>query len=159
MVEQLDAGLANLARIVYKQFNRDINNCPGCGAAGGLAAGAIAFMNARLVSGIKTLIMYSNLEKEMADADWVITGEGCFDRQSLYGKVVQGIAHAASKSKTQLAVIAGQVKLLPGEYEKLGIAAAISCKTDDISVEQAITNSVQLLQQATERFVKENLTR
>ncbi|MEJ2704116.1 MAG: glycerate kinase, partial [Sedimentisphaerales bacterium] len=91
MVERLEAGLAHLARLVREQLGRDIANVPGAGAAGGLAAGAIAFMNATLVSGIETMMAHSDLRRELESADWVITGEGCFDRQSLSGKVVAGV--------------------------------------------------------------------
>ena len=156
MVKRLEAGLANLAELVRKQLNCDIN-IPGAGAAGGLAAGAVAFMNAKLVSGIETIINHSNLEAELADADWIITGEGCFDRQSLYGKAISGLAEVAAKSNTAVAVIAGQVNLSGQEYQKLRIVTAISCKPKDISVESALKNCRTLLRSATERFVKENL--
>jgi len=157
MVDKLEAGLANLADVVHKQLNCDISNILGGGAAGGLAAGAVAFMNAKLVSGIEMIIDYSNLEAELADADWVVTGEGCFDRQSLYGKVVAGVAHAAAKFNTAVAVIAGQVNLPKPEYQKLGIATAISCKQDAQSLESALMSCRANLRLAAERFVRENL--
>ena len=130
MVEALEEGLCHLGELVREQLNRDILEVPGAGAAGGLGAGALTFMNGRLVSGIDTIIKYSNIEAELIDADWLITGEGCFDRQSLYGKVVTGISKIASKAKVRIAVIAGQVKLSKEEYQKIGIATAISCKPD-----------------------------
>jgi len=156
MVDKLEAGLINLAELVRKQLNCDISSIPGGGAAGGLAAGAVAFMKAKLVSGIETIINYSNLEAELFDADWIITGEGCFDRQSLYGKVVAGVAHAAAKFNTAVAVIAGQVNLPKPEYQKLGIATAISCKPEGQSLESALKNCRTNLRLATERFVREN---
>ena len=156
MVSRLEAGLINLVKLIGKQLNCDIN-IPGAGAAGGLAAGAVAFMNAELVSGIKTIIDHSNLEAELVDADWVVTGEGCFDRQSLYGKVVSGVAEVAVKSDTNIAVIAGQVNLSEQEYQKLGIRTVISCKQENISVESSLQNSKELLRLAAERFVRENI--
>ena len=156
MVNRLEAGLANMAEVVRKQLNCD-TNIPGAGAAGGLAAGAVAFMNAELVSGIKTIIDHSNLEAELVDADWVVTGEGCFDRQSLYGKVVSGVAEVAVKSDTNVAVVAGQVNLSEQEYQKLGIRTAISCKPENISLESSLQNSKELLRLAAERFVRENI--
>jgi len=156
MVNKLEAGLVNLAELVRKQLNCDID-IPGAGAAGGLAAGAVAFMKAKLVSGIKTIISHSNLEAELIDADWIITGEGCFDQQSLYGKVVSGIAEVTSHTNTAVVVIAGQVNLSGQEYQKLGIATAISCKPKDMSIESALENCRALLRLAAERFVRENL--
>jgi len=157
MVEQLEKGLAHLANIVSKQIGRDIN-VPGAGAAGGLAGGAIAFMNADVVSGIETIMAHSNLLIELESADWVITGEGSFDSQSLYGKVVSGILKSALQSHTRLAVLAGQVDILQQEYEKIGIAAAISCRDENMSLDYALENSRALLYSAAQRFAKQYLS-
>jgi len=89
-VEILEAGLAHLADVIRVQIGPDIRDLPGAGAAGGLAAGAVAFLGARLVSGIDEVMAQSRLAEEVADADWVITGEGRFDPQSLRGKVISG---------------------------------------------------------------------
>jgi len=159
MVEQLEKGLAHLADLVRKQLQRDIDNVPGAGAAGGLTAGAIAFMDAAVVSGIETVMARSNLLAELESADWVITGEGSFDRQSLYGKVVSGILTMASQSHTRLAVLAGQVNIPQEEYQKIGIAAAISCREDNMSLDYALENSRALLYLAAQRFAKQYLSR
>jgi glycerate kinase len=157
MVEQLEKGLWHLAVLVQEQLARDINNVPGAGAAGGLAAGALAFMNATLVSGIKTVMTRSSLSAELQSADWVITGEGSFDRQSLYGKVVSGIAKLASTSHTRIAVIAGEVSVREKEYQTLGIETAIGCRTKDMSLDYALANSHELLHLASKRLAKEYL--
>ncbi|MCP4258146.1 MAG: glycerate kinase [Planctomycetes bacterium] len=156
MVEQLEKGLAHLADLVGKQLGRDIN-VPGAGAAGGLAGGAIAFMNADVVSGIETIMAHSNLLGELESAEWVITGEGSFDRQSLYGKVISGVLKAAVQSQTHLAVLAGQVDIPQQEYQKIGITAAISCKDENMSLDYALENSRELLYTAAKRFASENL--
>lgn len=157
MVEQLEKGLAHLADLVRKQLQRDIDNVPGAGAAGGLTAGAIAFMNAVVVSGIETVMARSNLRAELESADWVITGEGSFDQQSLYGKVVSGILKIASKSNTRLAVLAGQVNISQQECQQKGIAAAISGKEGNMSLDYALENSRELLYLAAKRFAKQYL--
>jgi len=158
MVEQLEKGLAHLADLVRRKLQRDINNVPGAGAAGGLAAGAIAFMNATIVSGIETVMARSNLRAEFESADWVITGEGSFDRQSLYGKVVSGILTMACQSRTRVAVLAGQVNMPQQEYQKIGIAAAISSREDNMSLEYALKNRRALLYSAAQRFAKQYLS-
>jgi glycerate kinase len=156
MVEQLEKGLAHLADLVSKQLGRDIN-VPGAGAAGGLAGGAIAFMNADVVYGIETIMAHSNLLTELESADWVITGEGSFDSQSLYGKVVSGILKTASKSHTRVAVLAGQVNIPQQEYEKIGITTAISCRDENMSLDYALENSRALLSSAAKRFASQYL--
>ena len=157
IVERLEKGLAHLADVVREQLQRDISDIPGAGAAGGLAAGAVAFMNAELVSGIDTIMARSNLNAELKSADWIITGEGCFDRQSLSGKVVSGIAKSASQMHVPVAVLAGQVKVRPKEYKKLGIVTAVPCKPDDMSLDKALADSRALLSLAAKHFARRYL--
>jgi glycerate kinase len=159
MVEELEAGLCHLGNLINKQLNLncDVIEVPGAGAAGGLGAASLAFMNGKLVSGIDTILKHSNMEAELANADWIITGEGCFDRQSLYGKVVSGISKAAMKSSVKVAVIAGMVRIDSNEYKKNGIAAVLSCTPDGMSTEEAIRKSKSLIKEAAARFVDENL--
>jgi glycerate kinase len=157
MVERLEKGLKHLARLVKSQFGKDID-VPGAGASGGLAAGALVFMNATLVSGPKTVINFTHLADELTDADWIITGEGCFDRQSLYGKVVSAVGEAAARSHVPVAVIAGQVRLTKSAYQKMGIRTAIACKPPRMSLESALTNSSDLLGTAAQKFLRQNLT-
>ncbi len=155
MVERLEEGLLHLAALVRKYLDRDISEIPGAGAAGGLAAGAVAFMNGMIVSGIETVIDRSNLSEELESADWIITGEGTFDHQSLRGKVVSGIAKMASKSNTRIGVIAGQVSVPKNEYRRLGIIAAIPCRKNKMSFDYAIKNCRPLLGAAAREFVIE----
>jgi glycerate kinase len=155
MVDRLDRGLAHLAKRVREQLGIEIENVPGAGAAGGLAAGAVAFMGARIVSGIETVMSRSKLAEGLSDADWVITGEGSFDRQSLYGKVVSGVLKLAKQSKTRVAVLAGQIKIPPDECCKAGIEAAIACKPDDMPLNEALEKGPDLLTEAAGRLVRE----
>jgi len=157
MVKQLDKGLAHLAKLVREQLGKVIENIFGAGAAGGLAAGAVAFMDATIVSGIETVMARSNLRQELESADWVITGEGSFDRQSLSGKVISGILKMARQTNTRVAVIAGQVNIPPAEYQKLGITAAIPTKPDDMPLDEALCQSRALLAAAVKRFATQYL--
>ena len=157
MVEKLEAGLAHLADLVKKQLSRDIKNIPGAGAAGGLAAGAIAFLDAELVSGIETVIAHTGLAQAMENADWVITGEGKFDHQSLRGKVVSGIVRLAKQTGAEVAVIAGQVLLSPDDYRSFGIAEVVSCMNTNTTVDYAIENAETLLADAAKKWANARL--
>jgi glycerate kinase len=108
----------------------------------------------------------SGLESEVVSADWVITGEGCFDRQSLYGKVVAGVSKLAVQSSAgrlmagvRVAVLAGQVNIPKQEYQDIGIFDAISCKAEDMSVDYAMRNCRELLYAAAQRFSRKYLCR
>jgi glycerate kinase len=157
MVTRLKKGLRNLADVAKKQLCCDIANIPGGGAAGGLAAGAVAFMNASLVPGVETVIEASGLREDIKDADWVITGEGKFDQQSLHGKVVSGIAGLAKESKIKAGVIAGSVELNPKQWRKLGIADAVSIRTKQMNLDYAINNCRELLREKAEDFARRHL--
>ncbi|MHC4460499.1 MAG: glycerate kinase [Planctomycetota bacterium] len=159
MVEQLEKGLVHLADLIKKHLHRDISEIPGAGAAGGLAAGALAFMSGAIVSGIETVMDRSGLWHELESADWIITGEGCFDRQSLRGKVISGIARMASKSGTRLAVIAGQVNVPRHEYERLGIITAVPCQKNDMSLDYALEKCRPLLREAARQLAMEWLVK
>lgn len=158
MVEQLEAGMLHIAELIKKQLHKDIKDIPGTGAAGGLSAGAIAFMDAKLISGIKAVIAQSKLSEAVANADWVITGEGKFDHQSLMGKVVSGVVETATKAGAKVAVLAGQVLLEPAEYQKFGITDAIGLMSDQMTLEYAIQNGQTLLAQTAKNFAAKYLS-
>ncbi len=158
MVERLEKGLEHLAKLVREQLNRDIANLPGAGAAGGLAGGAVAFMDGTIVSGIETVMAHSNLLAELESAEWVITGEGSFDQQSLSGKVVSGVLKMAGRSNTLVAVIAGQVKLSEAQWRQAGIAAALSARPDNMPLDEALKNSRTLLFRAAQCFAGKYLS-
>jgi len=156
-VEQLDAGLAHLARLVEDQLGREIAELPGAGAAGGLAAGAVAFMNSRLVPGIDAVMSQTRLQEAIAGADWVITGEGSFDEQSLRGKVVSGVMRTARAAGARVGVCAGQVRLEPGKYRQAGIETAVACMEPGMELDYAIAHGAELLDCAARRFARDCL--
>ena len=144
MVEDLDKGLRHLSRLVSERFGKKMN-IPGGGAAGGLAAGSVAFFNARIVSGIETVIGASKLDDELKDADWVVTGEGRFDIQSLQGKVVSGVVSAARTRLAKVAVVAGSVDISESSYKRAGVTTALALRPRGMSLDAAIAESRRLL--------------
>ena len=157
MVEELEAGMANVGEIVRERLGAEILSLRGAGAAGGLAGGAAAFFGGRLVSGIAYLMEHCGLAEELKSADWVITGEGKFDSQSLSGKVVSGVIKAAKDAGTKVAVIAGQVSLSEQEQNECGADAVLSCMGEGLSEYEAMAMAERLLGDAAVRFVMEEL--
>lgn len=141
MVERLDAGLRHLASLVKEQLGKDLADVPGVGAAGGLAFGAMAFMNAKLVPGIDTVMSACKLQEALTGATWAITGEGCFDDQSLHGKVVAGVVRAARNLGAKVAVIAGSTtRPKTGEIDML-----LTMRKEGMPLEHAMVNAEKLL--------------
>jgi len=145
MVERLDAGLKHLATLAREQLGIDIANIPGAGAAGGLAAGVLAFMDGRLVSGVEAIIRETGLEEEITGADWVITGEGRFDEQSLRGKVVSGISKLAAKHDVKVAVLAGGMQVPEKVWRREGIELALTTMKTGMDLSEAMAHAEELL--------------
>ncbi|MBN2137436.1 MAG: glycerate kinase [Sedimentisphaerales bacterium] len=158
-VSLLEAGLLHLADLAARQLGCEIADTAGGGAAGGLAAGATAFMGGSLVSGIETVMAGADLAGEAASADWVVTGEGCFDEQSLRGKVVSGVLALARERGVRAAVLAGQVMVSAGDCEKLGVAAAIACREEGMSLDYALKHCRRLLGDRAKRLACEYMLR
>ena len=91
----LDEGLCHLGIILFEHFGIDYVNIPGAGAAGGLGAGCMAFLGARLMSGSEAILKLCGFEEHLAGTDLIITGEGKLDSQSFNGKVLSGILQNA----------------------------------------------------------------
>jgi glycerate 2-kinase len=126
-VAALDAGLARLARVLHRDLGRDVDRVPGAGAAGGVGAGAVAFLGATLTPGIDLLLDLVGFDDALAGADLVITGEGSFDAQSLSGKAPVGVARRARAVGVPVLVLAGRVDLSGHDrarMHELGIEAA-----------------------------------
>jgi glycerate kinase len=85
MVAQLDAALAHYANVIQRDLGVEVKDIPGAGAAGGLGAGLIAFLNAKVLPGIDVVIQTTDLVEDLKDADLVFTGEGRIDSQTAFG--------------------------------------------------------------------------
>ena len=109
MVEQLDQNLAHYATILARDLGKDVAHIPGAGAAGGLGAGLLAFLDAELKSGIDIVIAATDLEEKIKDADLVITGEGKIDSQTIHGKTPIGVAKVAKKFNIPVIAICGSI--------------------------------------------------
>ena len=92
--------------IIKRDLNKDVKDIPGAGAAGGLGASLIAFLDAELRPGIEIMIEAVKLEEAIKDADLVITGEGKIDSQTIYGKAPIGVAKIAKKYNVPVIAIA-----------------------------------------------------
>lgn len=156
-VEQLDQGLQSFAALVKKEFDLNLQYIPGSGAAGGVGGGAVAFLRAKHRSGIELVKELLDFEASLQDADWVITGEGALDEQSLYGKTIQGVTDSAQKKGIPVAVFCGHLDLAVTKRKEVGIAYATSINKPDQSLEEAIANTATNLKEAVTLFVKSEL--
>ena len=137
-VIKMDSWLEKFADLTEKKYPDADRNYPGSGAAGGLGFAFRSFLNAELVPGIELMISASGLEKEIENADVVVTGEGCLDDQSLMGKVPAGIAAAAKKYNKTVIAFAGMLKVSDSSLNSCGIDACFSVLRKPMSLEEAM---------------------
>ena len=107
MVKVLDENLRHFSKIVKKDLNQDVQSIPGAGAAGGLGAGLVAFLNAELRSGIEIILEANKIEEKLQDVDLVFTGEGEIDGQTVNGKTPVGVAKKAAKFNIPVIALGG----------------------------------------------------
>jgi glycerate kinase len=107
-VALLDRALRHFAAVVHRDLGIDLRDTPGAGAAGGLGAGLIAFLGARLRPGVDVVMDAVRLRERLRGADLVITGEGRFDGQSLRGKAPAGVLRAADEFGVPALVLCGE---------------------------------------------------
>ncbi|MBD3107166.1 glycerate kinase [Bacillus sp. AGMB 02131] len=153
MVQRLDANLKHYAGIIYKQLGKDVINAPGAGAAGGLGAGLLVFLNGTLKRGIDLVIEYTRLEEIVKNGDMVWTGEGSIDFQTQFGKTPYGVATVAKKYNKPVIAFAGRV----GEdidvlYEK--IDAVFGIIQGVISLEAALKQGPVNLEKTAENVMR-----
>ncbi|MEM8510229.1 MAG: glycerate kinase [Bacteroidota bacterium] len=141
----LDRGLQSFAQVLHSHFQLDVQQEPGSGAAGGLGGGAMAFLNAKLVSGIDLIKDMANFEAAIKDANWIITGEGKLDVQTFSGKTISGVVEAARGKAAAVAAFCGIVDLSLEEQEALGLTYSTSILRNFQDVKEAKRSSKENL--------------
>ncbi len=154
MVEVLDSNLRYFSKIVKKELNIDVQSIPGAGAAGGLGAGLVAFLDGELRPGIEIVLEVNNFDEKVRDADLVITGEGKLDGQTVNGKTPIGVAKAAKKYNIPVVAIGGTIDDDADLILNEGIDAYFSALDKPVSLEEAIRRGGDWLQSTSEQVVR-----
>ncbi|GAB7126896.1 glycerate kinase [Silvimonas sp. JCM 19000] len=145
-VKQLDTALSQYARVIEQSIGRAVANVPGAGAAGGMGAAALAFLQAQLRPGIALVLQTVDLARHLADADLVITGEGHLDTQTLHGKAPLGVAALARAHGVPVIALAGRVSADAAELQSHGIAAGFSIQPGPGSLDDALRDTAARLE-------------
>ncbi|MDP9264929.1 MAG: glycerate kinase [Chloroflexota bacterium] len=154
LVRRLDAALARYADVVESFVGRNVRDVPGAGAAGGLGAGLIAFLDARLRSGADLVLDATGFGRRLGACDLVLTAEGRVDAQSGYGKLTSVVTQRARAGGRSVAAIAGGTA--PG-YAALfatGLAALEVTTDRPMTLEQAMADAEFLIEAAAERLIR-----
>ncbi|GAB3499118.1 glycerate kinase [Spirosoma knui] len=149
MVDQLDAGLQQFAHVINEQFGADVATIPGSGAAGGLGAGALSFLNATLRPGVDVVLEAVHFDQRAAHADLILTGEGKLDQQTLQGKLLKGVTDRSVAAGVPIVALCGTLELTPEEISSLGLTAAFSVLNRPERLDEAVLTAYSDVRQAT----------
>lgn len=117
----LDKQLQGFSKLISEILQFDVSTLKGAGAAGGMGAGVKAFLGGELKQGIDAVLDLVNFEGLLADCDYVFTGEGRLDAQSLSGKVVIGVANRAVKEGVPVIAVVGEMEDGMPDVTELGV--------------------------------------
>lgn len=149
MVDQLDAALGNFANVVKRGLNKDVTNVSGAGAAGGLGAGMIVFLDGTLRPGVDIVLDHVGLDEKLEGTDLVITGEGQLDFQTVYNKAPIGVAWRARERGIPVVAISGSLGRGFEDVHAEGIDAVSAIVCAPMSLDEAYDRAEELIADAT----------
>lgn len=154
MVHQLDAALANWADVMEAAIGGEVRDIPGAGAAGGLGAAFPALMPVTMRRGVDIVVEAVRLSARVEGADWVFTGEGGIDVQTLHGKTPWGVAKAAQRSGVPVIMFGGRIS--PDAYVLLehGVSALVPIVREPVPLEKALADGEKNLADAAEMTMR-----
>ncbi len=140
-VKALDEGMCRFADVIYEGLGKEVRNVAGAGAAGGLGGALYAFLNAELVSGADLILDMVGFDKELADADCVITGEGKSDMQTLMGKLPSKVLEKARRLNVPVILLSGKAE----NKESLlhaGFSEVVEVTPEETALDEAVKPEV-----------------
>ena len=144
-VEELEAGMEHLVDVLDAQLDIDVRNVPGAGAAGGLGAGAIVFLDAELQPGAEVVLDLLGFDEVLKGADLVFTAEGQLDGQTAFGKAPAAVAQRSRAAGIPCIAIAGSLGEGVEDLAAVGIDAVYSLCDGPVSLADAMANAAKLI--------------
>ncbi len=153
-VALLDRNLTYWADHVEETTGVRLHDLAGAGAAGGIGGAFQAFFPVVMKRGVDVVLDYIQLDRELADADLVITGEGQVDSQTAFGKTPLGVAQRASSRNVPTIILAGSVGEGAGVLHDYGVVSIHSISTRPMTLAEAMERAEELLKASTEQVVR-----
>ena len=152
--KELEEGMCNYRDIIKEQFDLDMDNIPGAGAAGGLGTALMVFLNGTLKSGIETVLDLVDFDEHLKDVDVVVTGEGATDWQSVFGKVMQGVGVHCKKHHIPAVAIVGSMGTGAEDIFNYGIDSIITTVNGIMPLSDALNHAEELYLGAARRLFR-----
>ena len=142
--DRLETGMVNYRDIIRKQFHTDPDAIPGAGAAGGLGTALTVFLGGEMKSGIDTVLDLIHFDRRLDGMDLVVTGEGCTDWQSCFGKVMQGIGERAKAKGIPAVGLSGSLGRDAAKIFDHGIESLMTAVDAPMPLEEALSRAEEL---------------
>lgn len=153
----LEERMGRWADALERCVGRRVRERPGTGAAGGSSFALAAVFDAPIQAGIDLFLDLSRFDEVVKGADLVITGEGCFDEQTLAGKAPLGVCRAASRRGVPTAVVAGTSTLTLDQARRKGFASLYTLSTVEPDRERSICDAAPLISTVSARLARDML--
>ena len=154
ILERLERGMENDRDILIRTYDMNPDTIPGSGAAGGLGAALLVFLRAQLKSGIETVLDLIEFDRRLKGVSLVVTGEGCTDWQSCYGKVVQGVGDRCRKHNVPAVALVGGMGEGAEQIYEHGIRSIVTTVNGIMPPKEAFKNAEILYYQAALRLFR-----
>ncbi|MPN52670.1 hypothetical protein SDC9_200332 [bioreactor metagenome] len=127
-------------------------NEKGAGAAGGLGWALMTFAGGKMLSGIDFMLDVTHFDALISDVDFIFTGEGKIDFQSVSGKVISGIGRRARAAGKTVIAVGGCVEPdAVAALKQTGVTAVESACTAPCDLNEAMKHAPERLRQAAAR--------
>ena len=152
-IRVMDTALQNFGQVLSRVAGTNLLELAGGGAAGGLGAGVVGFLGAKLRPGSQMVLEVANADEKFKHADLVLTGEGRTDFQTAYGKVPVGVSALAQKYSVPVLVISGSVEGSPDFLADVGVASCFSVAEGPATLDEAFLKAEEQLERAVWRIL------
>ena len=154
ILEELELGMCNYREVIKKEFAINPDEIPGSGAAGGLGTALMVFLHATLKSGIDTVLDLIDFDQYLKGVSLVVTGEGCSDWQSCFGKVMQGVGSRCKKYGIPAVALVGTMGEGAEQIYEYGIGSIMTTVNAVMGLEDALGNAEDLYYRAALRMFR-----
>ena len=153
LFERYDRAIAHFARVAERAFGRTAADRPGAGAAGGLGF-TLQLLGAEFRSGAEIVADLLELDRALEGANWIITGEGRSDVQTLLGKTPHVVARRAAAKRVPATLLSGSIDRAALPELAKTFAGCFSLVFGPTTLEEAIADSTQLLADSAEQLAR-----
>ena len=153
-LSRMQSGMAYAATVLKEHFLKDLSHSTSAGAAGGMGAALMWFFGATRLKGIDAVLDMIGFDAILKQSDYVLTGEGSFDDQSLSGKAPSGVLDRASRNNKPTFLVAGSLKITIDRCKELGFANAYDLLSRSSGLTDSLQKAAELLTQIGRQWAK-----